>query len=432
MPPLATLYYSKNSSGAANYIAAYKAGILDTKLVAYQVDLWNKIVLTGPDQGESFFDINPKGNVPTIILEDDDETVLNENGSCLQWILDNAVNPIGPEFGTKERFLLQTKLSFVSSELHNLVSDIFKPTTSDAAKSYLMTKLKKKLQFLNDEDLKTRPKYFLGHEYTVADSYLHFIIHGCQWVGVDLSAFPNIQEYFNGIAKLPFIAEAEARMESESPIPKPEALGTLYYSDATSCGNYLAAYKAGIINTKLAVCKVDLKNDLIISGPQKGSPFSSVDSKKSLPTIQLKDGTLLNQNASTLQWILENAEESVGFDAKTAERYALQSKLSFVAADLDSVLQDLFNPEVDEAARAFLTVKFREKLKFVNDNELQDGRSFWIGGKYSVADAYLFYVLEYVGVGGVDLGEYPNLKRYFNEMNSLEFIQAAKADMNKN
>lgn len=75
------LYYTAHSCGAANFLSAHIAGIhLDTELV----DIGNHTTASGVD----FYTINPKGNVPTIVL--DDGTVLNENGATLTWIADQV------------------------------------------------------------------------------------------------------------------------------------------------------------------------------------------------------------------------------------------------------------------------------------------------------------------------------------------------------
>ena len=73
------LYYTSTSCGAASFIAAFTAGIT---IDAEQVDIRTHLTASGAD----FYAINPKGNVPTLVL--DDGTVLNENTAILQFIAD--------------------------------------------------------------------------------------------------------------------------------------------------------------------------------------------------------------------------------------------------------------------------------------------------------------------------------------------------------
>lgn len=76
------LYYTSTSCGAANFIAAYVGGVL---LETEQVDISTHVTKT---TGADFYAINPKGNVPAIVL--DDGTVLNENSATLQYIADQV------------------------------------------------------------------------------------------------------------------------------------------------------------------------------------------------------------------------------------------------------------------------------------------------------------------------------------------------------
>ena len=73
------LYYTPTSCGASNFIAAFYA---EVSIEAETVDLRTHTTASGVD----FYTINPKGNVPALVL--DDGTLLNENAATLQAIAD--------------------------------------------------------------------------------------------------------------------------------------------------------------------------------------------------------------------------------------------------------------------------------------------------------------------------------------------------------
>ena len=75
------LYYTPTSCGAASFIAAHTAGL---KLDCEVVDIREHKTASGSD----FYAINPKGNVPALVL--DDGTCLNEGAAVLQWIADQV------------------------------------------------------------------------------------------------------------------------------------------------------------------------------------------------------------------------------------------------------------------------------------------------------------------------------------------------------
>lgn len=75
------LYYTATSCGAASFIAAVAAKV---SLQSEQVNLMEHKTTSGVD----FYTINPKGNVPTLVL--DDGTMLNEGAATLQYIADQV------------------------------------------------------------------------------------------------------------------------------------------------------------------------------------------------------------------------------------------------------------------------------------------------------------------------------------------------------
>jgi glutathione S-transferase len=75
------LFYSSTSCSAASFIAAFIAKV---NIQTEQVDMGTHITSSGVD----FYTINPKGNVPTLVL--DNGTVLNENIAILSYIADSV------------------------------------------------------------------------------------------------------------------------------------------------------------------------------------------------------------------------------------------------------------------------------------------------------------------------------------------------------
>jgi glutathione S-transferase len=201
------LFFTPTSCGAASFIAAHKSKLIGSKIDAYVVDLRTHTIITGDKKGEDFYKYNPKGNVPTIIL--DDGTVLNENAASLQWIADQTTD-LAPANGSHARYVLQSKLSYASSELHATVGGLFNPTISSDVKDYLHQKYKTKLEFLN-KDLEGKV-FWVGNSFTVADSYLYIILSWSGYLQVDLSPFANVKKYFDHIASLDFVKAAHAEM----------------------------------------------------------------------------------------------------------------------------------------------------------------------------------------------------------------------------
>lgn len=75
------LYYTPTSCGAASFIVAHA---LKLNVECEQVNLGDHKTASGQD----FYAINPKGNVPALVL--DDGTVLNEGAAVLQYLGDQV------------------------------------------------------------------------------------------------------------------------------------------------------------------------------------------------------------------------------------------------------------------------------------------------------------------------------------------------------
>jgi glutathione S-transferase len=199
------LYYTTTSCGAASFIAAMTAGV---QIECEQVDLYTHKTSSGAD----FYTINPKGNVPALVL--DDGTVLNEGAAVLQWIADQAPGKVAPENGTTGRYLVQNTLNYIASEVHPSIGHLFYPN-SDAIKDYIKSKAATKLTYLENTLIGDK-KFVVGDSFTIADSYLYISLSWTAYVGIDLAPYPKVKAYFDGIGALENVKAAHARM-AENP-----------------------------------------------------------------------------------------------------------------------------------------------------------------------------------------------------------------------
>ncbi len=197
------LYYTPTSCGAANFIAAKLAGVaLETE----QVDLRTHLTASGVD----FYTVNPKGNVPTVVL--DDGTILNENAATLVFIADqDPNNTIIPAAGTVDRYLVHQALSYVGTEYHKTIGHLFNPTISQDVRDYFNAAAKTKLQFINDTYLKDK-EYVVGNKLSVGDLYLYICLSWSPYLSIDLNEYPVVNDYFKRIGSLPGVVAAHEAM----------------------------------------------------------------------------------------------------------------------------------------------------------------------------------------------------------------------------
>mmetsp|Transcript_41501 Transcript_41501/g.30508 ORF Transcript_41501/g.30508 Transcript_41501/m.30508 type:complete len:208 (+) Transcript_41501:65-688(+) len=200
------LYYTATSCGAASFIIAHTAGI---QLETEQVDIRSHVTSSGAD----FYSINPKGNVPTLVLEDG--TVLNENLAVQLHIADLKPGSVAPAPGTPERSVLVNALSYVATEIHPAVGSFFMPNPPADVTAFFRNRVQHKLRYLSDHFIGDR-RFIVGDSFTVVDAYLYIVLSWAGYVGLDLSEFPKVQAYFEGIRDLENVKAAHARI-AENP-----------------------------------------------------------------------------------------------------------------------------------------------------------------------------------------------------------------------
>lgn len=196
------LYYSPGACSLASHIALYETGL------PFEID---RLIKTSKMTvgGEDFMQINPKGYVPAIKL--DDGSILTEGAAVLQYIADQKPDSgLAPKAGTMERYRLQEWLTFISSELHKSFSPFFNKDATEEVKTNARNLLAKRLGYVETQ-LANKP-YLMGDHFTVADAYLFVVANWSNHVGFDLSPFPRIQEYLARIAARPAV---QAAMKAE-------------------------------------------------------------------------------------------------------------------------------------------------------------------------------------------------------------------------
>jgi len=196
------LYYSPGACSLSAHIALHETGML------FEIDrLIKSTKMTAG--GEDFMQINPKGYVPAIKL--DDGSILTECAVVLQYIADQKPGSgLAPKAGTMERYRLQEWLNFISSELHKSFSPLFNKDTTEDVKTNVRNHLTKRLGHVETQ-LANKP-YLMGDHFTVADAYLFVVAGWSKHVGFDLGPFPKLREYMARVAGRPAV---QAAMKAE-------------------------------------------------------------------------------------------------------------------------------------------------------------------------------------------------------------------------
>lgn len=192
------LFYSPGACSLSPHIVAKEAN-LSIKL--RKVDFATKTF----EGGGSFLDVNPKGSVPAIRLEDG--RVLTEGPAIVQYLADLKPDTgLAPKAGTWERYKLQEWLNFITSDLHKSFGPLFNKSSSQDWKDAAVANLKKRFDWLTAQ-WKDK-SYLTGETFTVADAYLFTVLNWTAHVSIDLGAWPALKAYHARVAARPKVREA--------------------------------------------------------------------------------------------------------------------------------------------------------------------------------------------------------------------------------
>lgn len=177
------LYYSPGACSQAPHILMHEAGLSHD---AAKVDLKTKMVA----DGRSYLQINPKGAVPA--LELDNGEVLTENAVVLQYLGDRAGgSDVLPPLGDFRRYRVLEWTNFIATELHKSFGPLFKDTGQET-KRFFRDLIAERLDYV-ERQIGAGP-FLTGDTLTIADPYL-FVITGWTDKMIGLTKWPNLTAF---------------------------------------------------------------------------------------------------------------------------------------------------------------------------------------------------------------------------------------------
>ena len=193
------LYYRIGTCSLSPHIVLREAGL---PFQLKKVDTQRQV-----DDGSNYEDINPKGSVPALML--DDGQVLTEGAAIVQYIADlKPESGLAPKNGTIERYRLMEMLNFIATELHKNFSPVFHKDMGEDARQVAVKNLTRRFTWI-DQILTEKP-FLLGPQFSVADAYLFVMLKWAHGTKLDLSALHTLPLYFEKIKSRPAVQAALA------------------------------------------------------------------------------------------------------------------------------------------------------------------------------------------------------------------------------
>lgn len=197
------LYYSPGACSLAPHIILREIG---AQFTLEKTDTKTKTTASGAN----FLDVNPKGYVPVLQIEDGYN--LTEGVVIQKYLADRAPEAkLAPAPGTAERLKLEELLVFLTTEVHKAFSPLFAATTPDDYKPLAREKIGQRFDLI-EQRLADARAFLTGESFTIADAYAFVLINWANFVGIDLAKWPNIGRFMQRVAARPAV---QAALEAE-------------------------------------------------------------------------------------------------------------------------------------------------------------------------------------------------------------------------
>lgn len=194
----------------------------------------------------------------------------------------------------------------------------------------------------------------------------------------------------------------------------------LYYAPGVcSLASHIALIESGL---PYSVAKVDIRKHTL----EDGSDFYAINPKGYVPLLQLDDGTLLAEGVVILQYIADQVPGKIAPAYGTLARYRVMEWLTFVNSEIHKQYSPLFYPTTPDAYKDAQRAKLATRFEYMN--KILGSQPYLTGPAFTIADMYLFTILNWSHGLKVDLSPFPALVAYQDRVKALPSVQRAMTE----
>lgn len=165
-----------------------------------------------------------------------------------------------------------------------------------------------------------------------------------------------------------------------------------------------------------------VKTDLRAKKTEKGDDYLTKNPGGFVPALELDDGSVLTEGPVIVQYIADKAGK-LAPPQGSMDRYRMMSWLNFISSELHKGFSPLFSATTPEDYKVQVVARLRERIGYVAQ-QLAD-KQYLFGDQFTVADAYLFTVLNWSKAVKVDLSDFPVVGEYLKRVAARPAVQAA-------
>jgi glutathione S-transferase len=191
----------------------------------------------------------------------------------------------------------------------------------------------------------------------------------------------------------------------------------LYFSPAAcSLAPHIALNELGLPYTPV---KVDLATHKL----PDGTDYYTVNPKGYVPMLEIAPGEQLTEAAVILQYIADRKPGTLAPAFGTMQRYRLMEWLNFIATEVHKQFAPLWYPTTPEATKEAQRKKLAGRFDLLS--KTLSKQPYLTGDTFTIADAYLFTVVNWSGTLKVDLSPWPALQQFQARVAARPKVQEA-------
>jgi glutathione S-transferase len=191
----------------------------------------------------------------------------------------------------------------------------------------------------------------------------------------------------------------------------------LYYAPAAcSLAPHIALAEAGLA---VELVRVDLRTHTL----PDGTDYYKVNAKGYVPLLELDDGTRITEVAVILQYIADRAPGTLAPAFGSLERYRLMEWLNFIATEVHKGFGPLWKPDTPAGYKTVVLDALAKRFDYLAP--VLAAQPWLTGERFTVADAYLFTILNWSKILKVDLARWPALGQFQERVAARPRVQDA-------
>jgi glutathione S-transferase len=193
----------------------------------------------------------------------------------------------------------------------------------------------------------------------------------------------------------------------------------LFYSPGTSSlFPHIVLHEAGLAFEGI---RVDEHTKIMANGED----YRTINPLGFVPALQLDEGTVITEGAAIAQYIADKVP-AMHFAPPngTLERTKLQSWLNFIASEIQmGCFCPLFHATTSDNAKTMYRERLGSRVAHIDRHLAQ--KEYLLGENFSLADAYLFVVLNWSRLADFDLSSYGRVMGLRKKVGARPAVRAA-------